>query len=616
MGDQTGQEIPTYTVQRAKLINRRYTPGNFNVLKVSRLDRNTKLPGAIFELTDAKGKVYRRQSGGDGILSFNNIAPGNYELKEVKAPEGYTSSGTTWQVSVDLNGKVTIIELGVGGADRPIVGNDITLEVTNNPVGKKFRVYKKDNEGKPLAGAKFKITPYGKTPGEVQEATSTGSGVVEFRDSLADGTYVLEEIAAPNGYNKLDQKWVVVVKGDSVKIYNYVEPGTQQEIKSILADPGTHWVNVKERPINGWNLYDNRLSGYADGHSDPYKLGTRIVAINKDEKYVIQRYIINPEGASIPASTAKIHREKPYYPNMNWYEGGEVVKAFKLDRAITDANVEDIRLAGYDITDITSTLNPRKSDYPGEPDRMQIDLPATNTPIVVDVKIPYKDENGGVGTGMDLTYNNETYWKSDYYESVTNIPVGDATVAGGEGKDIIGAYIADDSLDISNDLKRYGFKLKKVKENDPGEVIEGAVFRLIGPEPLEDERYMTTKKDGTIEFSGLVPGKYKLEEFEAAPGYENVKTDWTVTVKADGRVFIKDNNAANTNSVRSVDDFETAANRISALNRLNKLDKAFGMPEAPSTLPARQAIGKPSIPRVPMAAITAFPTAPTWRQPR
>ncbi len=581
LGDQTGQEIPTYTVQKAKLINKKYVPGNFNVRKVSRLDRNKNLAGAIFELTDAKGKVYRRQSGDDGILSFNNIAPGNYELKEVKAPEGYTSSGTTWQVSVDLNGKVTIIELGVGGADRPIVGNGITLEVTNNPVGKKFRVYKKDNEGKPLAGAKFKIMPYGTTPGKVQEATSNTSGVVEFRESLADGTYVLEETAAPNGYNKLDQKWVVVVKGDSVKIYNYVKPGTQQEIKSILGEEGTHWVNVKERPINGWNLYDNRLSGYADGHSDPYKLGTRIVAINKDEKYVIQRYIINPEGASKSASTATIHREKPSYANMHWYEGTEIIKAFKLDRAITDANVEDVRLAGYNITDITSTLNPRKSDYPGEPDRMQIDLPATNTPIVVDVKIPYDDENGGVGTGMDLTYNNETYWKSDYYESVTDIPVGDATVAGGAGKDIIGSHVADDSLDISNDLKRYGFKLKKVKEGDLGEVIEGAVFRLNGPEPLKDERFMTTKKDGTIEFSGLVPGKYKLEEFEAAPGYENVKTDWTVTVKKDGRVFIKDNNAANTNSVRSVDGFETAANRISALNRLNKLDKAFGMPEAP-----------------------------------
>ena len=581
LGDQTGQEIPTYTVQKAKLINKKYVPGNFNVRKVSRLDHNKNLAGAIFELTDAKGKVYRRQSGDDGILSFNNIAPGNYELKEVKAPEGYTSSGTTWQVSVDLNGKVTIYERGIGGSDRPIVGNNITLEVTNNPVGKKFRVYKKDNEGNPLPGAKFKITPYGTTGGTSQEATSNASGVVEFRESLADGTYVLEELEAPNGYNKLDQKWVVVVKGDSVKIYNYVEPGTQQEIKSILGEEGTHWVNVKERPINGWNLYDNRLSGYADGHSDPYKLGTRIVAINKDQKYVIQRYIINPEGASKSASTATIHREKPSYANMKWYEGTEIIKAFKLDRAITDANVEDIRLAGYNITDITSTLNPRKSDYPGEPDRMMIDLPATDTPIVVDVKIPYDDENGGVGTGMDLSYNNETYWKSDYYERVTDIPVGDATVAGGAGKDIIGSHVADDSLDISNDLKRYGFKLKKVKEDDLGEVIEGAVFRLIGPDPLEDERYMTTKKDGTIEFNGLVPGKYKLEEFEAAPGYENAKTDWTVTVKKDGKVYIKDNNAANANSVHIVDGSETAANRISALNRLNKLDNAFGMPEAP-----------------------------------
>lgn len=581
LGDQTGQEIPTYTVQKAKLINRRYVPGNFNVHKVSRLNNKKNLPGAIFELTDAKGKVYRRQSGDDGILSFNNIAPGNYELKEVKAPEGFTSSGTTWQVSVDLNGKVTIIELGVGGSDRPIVGDNITLEVTNNPVGKKFRVYKNDVDGKPLEGAKFKITPYGKTPGVAQEATSTTSGVVEFVNPLADGTYVLEETDAPDGYKKLDQSWVVVVKGDSVKIYNYVEPGTQQKIKSILADSGTHWVNVKDRPINGWNLQDNRLSGYADGHSDPYKLGTRIIAINKDQRYVIQRYIINPEGKPISKSTATIHREKPDYQNMKWYEGTEVVKAFRLDKAITVTNVEDLRLAAYTTNKIANTLlNPRKSTYPGQPDRMLIDLPATDTPIVVDVKVPYTDENEGVGTGMDLTYDGMTYWKSDYYESVTDIPVGDATVAGGEEKDIIGSYIADDSLEISNDLKRYGFKLKKVKKDDVGEVIEGAAFKLIGPDSKSDERYMVTGKDGVIEFSGLEPGKYKLVEVEAAAGYKKPDTSWTVTVKKDGRVFIKDNNAANTNSVRSVDGFETAANRISALNRLNKLDKAFGMPEA------------------------------------
>ena len=581
LADQTGQEIPTYSVQKAKLINRKYTPGHFSIHKVSRLDHTKNLPGAVFELTDGAGKVYRRQSGDDGILSFNNIAPGNYELKEVKAPVDYTSSGTTWQVSVDLNGKVTIIERGIGGTGNPIVGDNITLEVTNNPVGKRFRVYKKDNEGKPLAGAKFKITRYGEG-GTSQEATSNTSGVVEFGTPLADGTYVLEEIEAPGGYKKLDQKWVVVVEGDSVKIYNYVEAGTTQEIKSILTEKGTHWVRVDKRPIDGWNIYDNRLSGYTGGHSNPYKLGTRIIAINKDKNYVIQRYVINPEGAPIPASTATIHREKPRYTNMDWYEGTEVVKAFKLDKPITVTNVEDIRLAGYNITEIPkASLNPRPTPSPGEPNRMMIDLPATNTPIVVDVKIPYKDENGGVGTGMDLTYDNMTYWKSDYYERVTNIVVGDATVASGEGKDIIGSYIADGSLDIENDLKRYGFKLKKVKKGDEGEVIEGAAFKLTGPDPKQDERYMVTKKNGVIEFSGLEPGKYTLEEVEAAPGYETVKTKWTVTVKKDGRVYIKDNDKSGNTNVRSVDDFNAVANRISPLNRLNKLDKAFGQPETP-----------------------------------
>ena len=597
LADQTGQEIPTYSVQKAKLINRKYTPGHFSIRKVSRVDYNKNLAGAVFELTDGADKVYRRQSGDDGKLIFQNLHPGTYSLREIKAPDGYTKSDQTWQVSVDLKGKVTIIELGVGGSGRPIAGDDITLDVANNPVGKKFRVYKKDVDGKPLPGAKFKITRYGEG-GTSQEATSNTSGVVEFGTPLADGTYVLEEIEAPGGYKKLDQKWVVVVEGDSVKIYNYVKPGTTQDVKSILTDPGTHWVRVDKRPIDGWNLYDNRLSGYAGGHSDPYKLGTRIIAINKEQNYVIQRYVINPEGASIPKSTATIHREKPTYKNMDWYEGTEIVKAFKLDKAVT-GNVEDIRLAGYDITEIPrASLNPRRTSQAGEPDRMMIDLPATNTPIVVDVKIPYKDENGGVGTGMDLSYDGMTYWKSDYYERVTNIVVGDATVAGGEGKDIIGSYIADGSLDIENDLKRYGFKLKKVKKGDEGEVIEGAAFKLTGPDPKQDERYMVTKKDGTIEFSGLEPGKYTLEEVEAAPGYETVKTNWTVTVKKDGKVYIKDNDQSGNTNVRSVDGFETAANRISALNRLNKLDKAFGAAEAPlaQAEEAKESAGKAEAP--------------------
>ena len=564
LGEQGDQEIPQYTIQKAKLINRKYDPGKFTVHKVSRLNREQNLAGAVFELTDAQGKVYRRKSGDDGTLSFQNLAPGNYELREIKAPNGYTPSDKTWQVSVDIQGRVTIIERGVGGIGSTLSGNDITLEVTNNPVGKKFRVYKKDIDGKPLSGAEFKITRYG-GDGASQVAVSNASGVVEFPNALADGTYRLEETKAPEGYNKLDQKWVVVVDGDDVKIYNFIEGGTGQDVKSILTEPGTHWVNVSKRPINGWSIYDNRHQGYVDNFPVPYKMGTRIVAINKAQKYVIQRFIVNPEGKSIPASKATIHREKPSYPNMDWYAGTEDVKAFELDKAITVNNVEDVRLAGYEITEIP--LTPKSVTEPGEPNRMQIELPATDKPIVVDVKIPYKDENGGVGTGMDLTYDNTTYWKSDYYERVTDIPVGDATIATGEGSAIIGAHVADGSLDIENDVKRYGFKLKKVKAEEENEVIQGAAFKLTGPDPKEDERFMVTKEDGTIEYSGLEPGKYKLEEIEAAPGYEKTKTTWTVTVKEDGKVYFKENETA----------ADSALNALRNINPLNKLRTTFSL---------------------------------------
>ena len=59
-------------------------------------------------------------------------------------------------------------------------------------------------------------------------------------------------------------------------------------------------------------------------------MGTRIVAINKEKNYVIQRYVINPEARQIANATAIIHREKPEYPNMDWYNNEEV-KVFTLD---------------------------------------------------------------------------------------------------------------------------------------------------------------------------------------------------------------------------------------------------------------------------------------------
>lgn len=542
-GDQTGGETPKYYKEEVGLINKKYTPGQFKIIKSNQSD-NSKLAGATFELTDANNKTIYRTSDKNGELSFTNLAPGSYTLKETKAPKDFVKSEKRWTVNVYSDGSVRITQIGLAGSDESYFENNeniIIMPVSNKPSGAEFRVYKKDSDGKALEGAKFKITRQGET--NYKEETSNANGVVGFKD-LTQGTYIIEESEAPAGYNKLDKKWVLVIGADgSKKVYNKREKTTGTSLNSILEQPGVNWVDVAGRSLDGWNLYDNRYTGWTGNNVDPFKLGTRIVGINRKDKYVIQRYVINPEAAKIGATSATIHREKPEYPNMDWYSGalnsGEEIQVFKLNKPVTGV-ISDIRLAEYGATEIKSgvTKDTDNSRF-GQPQRLKLTFPATDKPLVIDVKVPYKEESGGVGTGMDWTENGTTYWKSDYYESASVIKEASPVVS--NDGNIVGSYISEGSLDVTNEFKTFDFKLKKVKENDNSKAIEGAKFKLTGPGEGGEEREITTGKDGIISFDKLRTGIYKLEEIEPAPGYEKSNVDWTVRITSDGNKYIKVN---------------------------------------------------------------------------
>lgn len=142
--EQTEQEIPKTYRQVVKLVNRKYTPGEFTIDKFDEAT-NRPLAGATFTLTNSDGKVVDQQkSNAQGRLSFTEIAPGNYTLIESQAPEDYIKSDKTWNVSVDRNGKVTITELGLSGSST-VLEKGKTLRVSNKPepVGQTFKIYKK-----------------------------------------------------------------------------------------------------------------------------------------------------------------------------------------------------------------------------------------------------------------------------------------------------------------------------------------------------------------------------------------------------------------------------------------------------------------------------------------
>ncbi|EGC82245.1 SpaA isopeptide-forming pilin-related protein [Anaerococcus prevotii] len=566
-GDQTGGETPKYYKEEVGVINKKYTPGQFKIIKSNQVD-NSKLPGATFELTDANNTIYRT-SGNNGELSFTNLAPGSYTLKETRAPKGYVKSEKIWSVTVYADGSVRITQIGILGSDESYFGdneNIIIMPVSNKPSGADFRVYKKDSDGKALEGARFKITKENDSTFQAIEKSSNENGVVEF-EGLTKGTYIIEESQAPAGYKELNKKWVLVVdKNENKKVYNYRE-NIDQTLNSILEREGVNWVDVAGRSIDGWEPYDNRYTGWTGNNVNPFKMGTRIVGINRDEKYIIQRYVINPEAASIGATTATIHREKPDYPNMEWYKGDEVYQVFKLNKPVTGL-ISEIRLAEYNAEDITSQVGKDvDKSRTDQPKRLKLDFPETNKPLVVDIKVPYKDEAGGVGTGMDWTENGTTYWKSDYYERASVIKEASPVVS--TDGNIIGSYVGEGSLDVTNEFKTFDFKLKKVKEDDNTKAIEGAKFKLTGPGEGGEEREITTDTDGIISFDKLRPGIYKLEEIEPAPGYEKSNVDWTVRITSDGHKYIKANNQAGlTANTNLVDPNSNGTNNITPVRTL------------------------------------------------
>ena len=558
IGSESGQEIPKFYTEKVKLINRTYNPGKFQIQKLNEANRAQKLQGATFSLTDAEGHVIYRSSDAEGIVDFTDIEPGTYTLEESKAPQGYEKSNKKWRVTVYDTGNVLIREIGITGTGSVTEGTNIKLPVTNKPVAEKFQVYKKNGKGEALQGAEFTI--YSKDEQTIiAKGTSDANGIVNFTfeagKNLEEGKqYVLKETKNPQGYKPLDQKWVIEVKDGKTKVYNYVTSAESSDLKSFLAEDHVNWVDVKHRKTSGWSTYDNRWTGWTGNSQTAQFMGTRIIAINKTEKYAIQRYIINPEARHLGQTTASIHRQDPRDPNMTWYNGSAEYKVFELDKPVTGL-ISDVRLANYktkDITDDVKKTAKTEAGRYGEPDRLNLTLPATSKPIVIDVKVPYINEDGGVGTGMDWTadeYGN-IYWKADYYENVQDIIVGDPTKA--ETGDIKGSYVAEGSLDVTNEKDKFQFKLKKVKDGTTNP-IQGAVFKLTGPDPLKDERYMTTGADGMITFAGLEAGTYTLEETQPAPGYEKVDTKWTVRITAEGRVFIK-GDKTNTESTFSVVD--------------------------------------------------------------
>ncbi len=175
-------------------------------VKISKTDlEGEEVEGATIELKDSEGNLIDTWESTTEAHEVT-LAPGQYEMKETVAPEGFNIVTTTIKFEVDHEGNVRLLtaEVDNGGKIELLDVDHIVLK--DAPLTEVY-FSKTDLEGEELEGAKMKLTD---AEGNViDEWTSTKEDHIL---KLADGEYILTEVVAPEGYQCVTTKMRFVVK--------------------------------------------------------------------------------------------------------------------------------------------------------------------------------------------------------------------------------------------------------------------------------------------------------------------------------------------------------------------------------------------------------------------
>ena len=148
---------------------------------IIKIDKSTNqtLAGAKLVVKDSAGNTITGWTSTTNGHVIRNLKPGTYTVTETEAPKGYKLNTTPVKFTITASNE------------------NVTVKVYNEPKETVVNILKVDNEtGKPLAGATLVVKKADGT--EVVRFTSTTEPYV--LTNLEDGTYTVEEVAAPAGY--------------------------------------------------------------------------------------------------------------------------------------------------------------------------------------------------------------------------------------------------------------------------------------------------------------------------------------------------------------------------------------------------------------------------------
>ncbi|WP_296745396.1 SpaA isopeptide-forming pilin-related protein [Vagococcus sp.] len=486
-------------------------------LTVVKKDSTTKLPleNAKFVLKDSTGNIVRDNlvSDKDGKIIVDKLAPEEYYLEEIEAPDGYKI--LTEAVFVSVN--------------KPTI--DVDIENTPKEVFGSIEVTKTDSKdsNKVLSGAKFALTEIatGKTFDLV-----TGEDGKAVVDQLPLGKYSLVETEAPEGYNLNSTPQEIEVKKDETTA-NKTSVSVTNEETIVLGGVEVLKIDAKDKT--------KALSGAKFELTEVATGKVHELVTGEDGKANINKL---PLGKYTLVET-----EAP-----KGYLLDKTAKELEIIKDVTTKNTTSIQVTNTAITPWV----------PIEP----------STPLggVEVTKVDSKDETKVLsGAKFSLTEEatgkvHELVTDETGKASINQLPLGKYTLVETEAPK---GYLLDKTakeLEIIKDVTTKnttsitventattpwvpiepstplgGIEVIKVDAKDKTKVLSGAKFELT-EEATGKTHELVTDETGKASINKLPLGKYSLVETEAPKGYLLDKTAKELEI-------IKDVTTKNTTSI-------------------------------------------------------------------
>ena len=494
--------------------NNEKTSYSIEIHKHDSEDKQKKLAGAEFAVTDSRGFTKTVTTDASGKASITELPYDDYTIREIKAPKGYALSDKEYSVKKTelLHGSPVVIE----AANKYVLGS-VTIKKVDH-----------ENPEKLLEGAKFNVTDENgsllkwKAEGDVYTLDERGSSVitagrVTLKD-LPEGTYTLTEIDAPSGYAILDGS-----RTFTITEANMTAP-LEIKVENLLRRTAVGFIKVdknnKELRLAGAEFTLYRMNGEKQGE-------------------VVATGVTNSNGlVTFTELTMGSYRAKET----------KAPKGYKLWNAPIDFTVDEYGKVSVGSTEL-------------KPEGLVYTAMITNTAEEKEITLKKVSDTGEALTGATFRLSGEKSYilttGSDGTAKIS-LPYGDyileeviapdgyvlssekqALNLSDSGLKLNGKAVSGFTVTLKNQPVTFALTLHK-RDASTGKALSGATFKITGNSYTKT---VTADALGNTETIKLRPGTYGITETATPSGYIRPLGGWTLTVERDGDMSVSGNGA-------------------------------------------------------------------------